>query len=94
MPKSQQVQENNNYKMYFWMLVVVLLLLGGVYMMKKAGKLMLGRVTTQKEVQTVESDTIDNKMELKDEASKLDETDVDGSVDVELNLLQKDAVGL
>lgn len=96
MPKQQQMQmqENNNYKMYFWTLVIVLVLLGGVYMLKKTGKLMLGRLDLQKESQTVQSDTIDSKSELKDESMKLDETDVDGSVDAQLDLLQKDAVGL
>lgn len=85
---------DNKYKMYFWMLLTVVVFVAALFFLKKVGFLMMNGSWLPKEAVPVVEDQIDNKAELQQEGQKLDQTDVDGSVNAQLKLLDQDAAGL
>lgn len=85
---------DSQYKMYFWMLLAVVVFATALFFLKKTGFLMMDKNWLSKEATPVVEDQIDNKAELQQEGQKLDQTDVDGSVNAQLKLLDQDAAGL
>lgn len=95
MPKTSS---EHNYKTYFWMLLAVVVFATALFFLKKTGSLMMNRTWFPEETKSVQEDQVDNQIdnqsELMMESQKLDQTDVDGSINAQLKLLDQDAAGL